>query len=74
MIGRWTERLAGAYIACMTFWNRPLPLLTLALVLFTCSPAGAFETPAMFRASEILPQPLLAGPYHRVREYAEADG
>lgn len=38
------------------------------------SPSGAFETPAMFRASEILPPALLAGPHHRVREYAAADG
>lgn len=58
----------------MTVWKRSLPVLTLALVLFSFSPSGAFETPAMFRASDILPQPLLAGPYHRVREYAEADG
>ena len=58
----------------MTVWKRSLSVPVVALVLFSFSPAGAFETPAMFRASEILPQPLLAGPYHRVREYAEADG
>ncbi len=44
---------------------------TLVLGLF---PAVAFEAPAMFRASDILPQALLAGAHHRVREYAPADG
>lgn len=34
----------------------------------------AFEAPQLFRASQILPPPLLAGPHHRVREHAEADG
>lgn len=34
----------------------------------------AYESAALFRASEILPPALLAGPHHRVREYAEADG
>lgn len=40
----------------------------------TSGALSGFETAAMFRASEILPQPILAGPFHRVREYAEADG
>ena len=37
-------------------------------------PLSAFEKAMYFRASEILPAPLLSGPHHRVREYAEADG
>ncbi len=49
-----------------------LPLaIALALGLL---PVSAFETAAMFRASDILPPPLLAGAHHRVREYAPADG
>lgn len=35
---------------------------------------SGYESMAMFRASEILPAPVLAGPFHRVREYAGADG
>ena len=49
-------------------------LFSFAALFLTLSPASAFETPAMFRASEILPAALLAGPNHRVREYAEGDG
>ncbi len=53
----------------------PLFLLqTLAFAFLCASPASAFETPAMFRASGILPAALLVGPNHRVREMAEGDG
>jgi len=49
-------------------------LFSFAALCLCLGPASAFETPAMFRASEILPAALLAGPNHRVREYAEGDG
>lgn len=54
---------------------KPLPALATAASLFLAAPSHqASEAAAMFRASEILPDPLLAGPHHRVREYASADG
>lgn len=50
--------------------------LTSALVLpfLWVMAASAFESPAIFRASEILSPHLLVGPNHRVRELAESDG
>ncbi len=35
---------------------------------------GAFESPPVLRASDVLPQELLAGPYHRVDETVSNDG
>lgn len=35
---------------------------------------GAFESPPVLRASDVLPQELLAGPYHRVDEAVSNDG
>jgi hypothetical protein len=53
-------------------------LFLFSLICGVASPTGAFlmafEVPQLFRASQILPAPLLSGPHHRVREQAEADG
>lgn len=60
----------------MTIRNPLLRRLGLFVWLaFTLNvPLMAFEAPQLFRASQILPPPLLAGPHHRVREHASADG
>lgn len=52
----------------------PALLAAAASLALAAPPLRAYESAALFRASEILPPALLAGPHHRVREYAEADG
>jgi hypothetical protein len=37
-------------------------------------PAAGYEQPPLLRASEILPEALLRGPHHEVREEVESDG
>lgn len=65
----------------------PLPLILAFAVLIAGAPAQApapapapvtspeaYETPAGFSASQYLPAEWLAGPHHRVRDFAQSDG
>lgn len=58
----------------MTHFRRLPGLIFVLVASCITGPVGGFESAALFRASEILPPPLLSGPFHRVRDYAEADG
>ncbi len=74
--GAWTIRPTAGMTRVAAVNSRLLRLLfpPLLLSLLANPSLPAFETAGMFRASDILPPPLLAGSHHRVRDYAEADG
>ena len=58
----------------MKTFSRLLGIISGLLLTFTCQADQAFETQAIFNASQILPPDVVAGPHYKVDETVTNDG